>query len=109
MSTHFNQYIIAGVLTTKLLDYEDIEAYVDHGYNAINSIGDITVVYDGMHGEYMIAGYAICRSDIDEPIDKKLNLTSIAKQISLESIKIQVKDMLNLEGELGVWFVTHWH
>lgn len=72
MSVNFNQYIFFGVkLPYENQDddsYEKFEPYIDNCYKKeITGHNDISCIYDGMNGHYIMLGRIILKGEMDVP------------------------------------------
>lgn len=87
-----------------------LEDYEDNGYQKkITSKNDLTSVYDGMCGEYVVIGKVLAKG-VD---GDGLPMTKAEyKQSDLLQIKNKIENHLGLKidsDDIGLFVFTHWH
>ncbi|MFX0133803.1 MAG: hypothetical protein ACFFDN_09170 [Candidatus Hodarchaeota archaeon] len=112
MSTHFNQYIIAGIkLPYPDNDdfYEKYESFEDNGYKTTIKTG-LTMLFDGMCGNYVIIGKVLKKSEIDMPFDEDIiEIPQITPSVK-KHIITEINKHFDIEYKpIKIYIVTHWH
>lgn len=98
MSTQLNTYVMWGVLLPYSADdavYDQCDPYLDSAFDpAVNAKNGITVLFDGMCGEYIAVGHVV---------DKTENYRGFERPISIGRPKRAWKDGLRAAiAEIGV-------
>lgn len=81
-----------------------IEPYIDSAYNGIISYGGLSIIEDGMNGEYRIIGYVLNKSDHDTN-DLSDNTQQYKTPSEVENI---FKDQLNYNCKVELIAITHY-
>ena len=87
MSIQQRTYVIYGYnVPTSLVNYEDIEDYCECNHSD-EIKGDVSVIYDGMCGDYVLVGKVLIKSDS-------------YNEISLNEIMIEDKDYIETKAKI---------
>jgi len=87
---------------------EDTDCYEDDGYSdKITSHNGLTVVSDGMNGNYLFIGRIIRKAIKGYGLD--ITDCSASTFLEMELLKILIKSEFNIDAPVRVWAFTHWH
>jgi hypothetical protein len=111
MSVTFNQYLLIGVkLDIDIIDYDKYEDYVDIGYKEVKSKDGLTLIYDGMSGEYAFVGQVLKRSDTDLPFEEGGFALDSPNRTLLNRLSKLITEHFNItEPKIRIWVITHYH
>lgn len=122
MSTQANHYIIIG----KKFTYEEfnelfkeeatkdafLDSYCDSAFNQLvkNDHG-LTLLYDGMNGEYAILGIVLAKTGVHEGFEKvhDLNFTTIDKSLTLHHLTVALQGITEVKyDDVRPYVLTHY-
>lgn len=97
--------MLAARLEYGTLDYDVIEDYMDNTYsNEVTIHKGLTVISDGMNGEYLFIGKVLAKS-VDDGIPPMCPTPEGSGEI-----RKKIKDQFGIVyASVSVWVFTHWH
>ena len=105
MGVNIAHYVVAGVkLPYKKYEYEQLEKFMVNYWEPKKALG-FGVVYDGMSGDYIIAGHILAATGYDRDFfaDDPVTL-----KFEEEKIKLDLKEKIGVEAkEIKLFAVTH--
>lgn len=104
MSVDVSTYVMFGVLLPyDAADYEDCEPYFDD--DKLNPRGNVTVLYDGMNGDYIAVGHVVAKTDDDQHFDEPIELPARPGRTWQKDVQTAIAE-LGAEPKAASWLVV---
>lgn len=113
MSVNTNQYIMLGVnlpFITETEKGEKIEPYHDNDYKkTVHEKDGLTVVSDGVNGDFTMVGKVLERSNLNETLDGPIKLLTVSPALKRQVAK-KISSLFSIKNpDVQLWFFTHYH
>lgn len=110
MSAQVNTYVLFGVVGED--GYDQCEPYMDDAFKPdVNPKGNVTILFDGMNGEYVAVGHVIAKTGNGAHFEDPVRVpTSPAIHASADDVQTALRD-IGLEPfayALGWHVISHY-
>lgn len=113
MSVQINTYVLFGVLLPYTIckeHYDALEPYTDNAFEpSFNPKNDLTVLYDGMNGDYVMIGHVVAKSENYRFFVKPISLVDhwgVDHDGDKEGAVIKLLESIGISPSQGKW---GWH